>query len=711
MKVLKIIAAVCIFVLGVLEVASAETVKIDGWNVEYLGASGTTDTTFTYKACPSGTDSGTLKSFVIGVPSCFPKFSVVSSSPATSTVEERDATNGVVGIVWKNLSYSACQNFSYTIKGKVTVADGDKINIGVTDQDTCGNCCTTCGEAGLLTGPKCVENGVGVCGLVAHSDIVLMHDQSACVSKAAADAERAASTSFVTSLNPLKEKARVAIGSYHWGDDASCGTTGWPSSLTKPYLKDYARYISVLNDTATGWDYDGYLTQDYGTLSPVTNTYRALNGFANQSPYTCGKAPLDAAIEVGDLHIRSGWADPQTPNYIVVVSNGRPNKFVDGTCSNACDCADAKNHALAERNAAVANGTKIFTIYLDDGGCGCTAEQVRTGKEDFLRDQIATDSTYYFEASTTTLKSVYEQIYDRVTHFVSCDATQFAPFEACCNEANGTCYPCPTPTPTNTATPTKTATPTNTPTRTPTSTPTKTPTSTPTKTPTSTPTKTPTSTPTRTPTSTPTKTPTSTSTKTPTSTPTSTFTPTVTATATSTPTQTATATVYVEQCPELQCTQTSTVSLTEELKAKAKEHYKLNYQYILKLRSKVLIKKFTAANKKIYKEALSNIAKLPASIQTCAQNICCTDVKVNGDIVARQLNLVTSLYKLTQQIKSALPKYVSIKVPCTRTPAECRKDKQKIESLTKWLNKQAKKLKAEELSLSNQIPLTQTECR
>ncbi len=481
----KFLVSVALFLLAlVVSISPAQAqVNIDGWNVTYVGKAAVGgNTRFSYRACPSGTNSGPLKSFTIGVPSCYPPYSVVATSPTgPSLVPTRNDTNGAFGIVWNGLNLTACQDFSYTLAGVIPDNQVDLINIGVTDTDSCQGCCSTCGAVGLLTGPKCLPC-VGVQGQYAHNDVVLMHDNSACISPSGIAAQKAASKQLVQDIDALvTEKSRFAIASHNW-DTVGNGCIGaWPGGFSEPYLRQYARYQSLLNDAITAWDYDGYLTHNYGvsTTGSETNTYRALARMSQNSPYTCGLSPLDAALEVGDIELDSGWADPQTPNYLIIVSTGRPNKYVGGTCANNCNCPNARTQAVAKRNAAIANGVEVFTIYLDEGACGCSGADVQAGK-DFLRTQIASSTGHYYEATSATINSVVQQI--KNSKIIATCAT-----------------PTPTVTPTRTPTVTPTRTPTVTPTRTPTITPT--PTRTPTRTPTptgtySTPTPTPTATPT-----------------------------------------------------------------------------------------------------------------------------------------------------------------------------------------------------------------------
>ena len=127
----------------------------------------------------------------------------------------------------------------------------------------------------------------------------------------------------------------------------------------------------------------------------------------------------------------------------------------------------------------------------------------------------------------------------------------------------------------------------------------------------------------------------------------------------------------------------------------------------MKLGSAKLIKKFNALNKKIYKDMISEISKLPATVQQCSQSICCTDVKVNVDVVETELSLIVKLYNLTVQIKNNLPKAKPGGV-CHGTG--CAQRQVAGQSLIKWLTSQAKRLKAGETKAANQIPVLATQC-
>lgn len=557
------------FALSLSGSAQAQTsATIDGWTVTYQGMTTVGgNTQFSYRACP-GAGAGFLKTFSLGVPSCYPALNVVSATPATSLSLQRISTNGVYGIVWQFTSsdnITTCKDFSYTLQGTGYTADTayttDKVNVGLTASTSCSTCCPDCGAAAVMTGPKCVYASKAICGQVSHADVSIFLDQSACIPTTLATNERSAAIQFVKDQEALRERAQIGIASYHYGNSAQCNTTGWPSGYAKPYGKDFARYISLLNGTltqpVTGWDYDGFLTKVYGTLGSnednSTNTYRALFGFANQSPFTCGASPLNSVFDVGSKHLNSAYGDPQTPNHIIVVSSGIINQASDAngnpiSCANPCDCPAARTAAKAQRDAAVAAGIKIHTVFLSDAtACSCTAAQIEQGRV-FLRDQIASDASSFYQATASTLTAVLQQINtNKVQTTLQCDSAYYNnPAKGWCgavcdpNQGGGTCVPqaCPTatPTPTNTPTYTPTNTPTNTPTKTPTPTPTYT--FTPTRTPTHTPTNTPTNTPTKTPTRTPTPTNTIKCDCTPTPTPTPTKTPTVTPTATATATKT-----------------------------------------------------------------------------------------------------------------------------------------------------------------------------
>ena len=465
-KNLKYIFVIFCLVVSASRAFAQTTTTADGWAVTFKGATNptATTTTYTYQACPTNAQSGRMTIFSLGVPSCFPQFNVIAASPTTSLTIDQDKSNGVYGIVWRNLRLTACQTFSYTLAGAYTAID--KIDVGVTADDSCGSCCTNCGAASVIAGPKCEIKGVGVCGDIARSDIAIMLEQSASISKAGADKIRSAASSLVQDFSGLRVSPRIAIGGFNYGNNAQCNSTGWPSGFVKPYLKDYARFISLLNGTATtvadAWDYDGFLQRDYGipglTEATSSNTYRALLGYSNQSPYTCGSSPMDAAIEVSDRHISSvygsGYSDPQSDNYIILVSTGRPSQYGTVTCSNPCDCAEAKAAAKAKRDAALNDGVKIAAVYFNDATT-CTAAQIQAGK-DFLKNQIASDPSLYFESDANSIGAVLKTVKTtKLTQTVTCDQSQFAnSCGASCdlNDNGGTCKPIvcgvpPTPTP------------------------------------------------------------------------------------------------------------------------------------------------------------------------------------------------------------------------------------------------------------------------
>lgn len=445
-------------------VAYAQTVTIDGWNVSYLGKTYVgNDTKFSYRAC-SQAGQGPLRRFTIGVPDCFPVFTVVDSSPSTSLEPNWDDSNGVYGVLFNNLNLaSGCKDFSYTVLGTVKDSDVGQVTIGVTDDDSGSNCSKSCGcgSGGLLPGPKCIigtGQGGGACGPYVYGDVVIMQDGSRCVTPAdpanqpdtRRDAEKTACTDFVNAVAPLDLRPRVGIASHNWGNSLTCNTQTIITDPNDPWAR-----FSSLDDGAGGLDFDGYLHQDF-----VPNTYNAISKGIN---WTCGDTPLDAAITVAQNHMTSPWGDNQSPNYMILISHGRTNRWSSaggGACNaaNSCNCATAKNYALTAANQAKAQGTTIFTVFLDDTTCGCSAADTTAGKN-FLRDQIATNASDYFEATTATLPSVLDQIRAKLTGVVSCPAGKV------CD--NGCCMaPTPTPTPTKSPTPTKTPTPT------PTSTPT-----------------------------------------------------------------------------------------------------------------------------------------------------------------------------------------------------------------------------------------------
>jgi len=137
----------------------------------------------------------------------------------------------------------------------------------------------------------------------------------------------------------------------------------------------------------------------------------------------------------------------------------------------------------------------------------------------------------------------------------------------------------------------------------------------------------------------------------------------------------------------------------------------LNKQLILRLRSKSQQAKYNKRNKDIYNQFLKSVSQVPASTTKCSANECCTDQKVNVKIKADVLALISKQYKLYLEIRKQVPKYGKPGVPCTRPKAECDRDKNKYESLLKWLDKRARQIRANELVLTKEIPLSDSECR
>ena len=507
----KVITSVIVLLITTLS-ANAQTITLNNWTVEALTptyASG--NTTFTYRVCKnSGAEN--LDDFALGVPGCFPSFSVVDKY--TGGTIGQFSESGVQGVYWNSNLSSGCRDYYYTLAGTINTFAPINVSLDVQNQSV---------ATGQLPGPKCIRTSNGLCGITSPADVFILIDKTGSVSNSELTAEKNAAKTLLNEFATAQEKPRVAIGSFN------------------------VQSFSDAELLAT-------LTSSYGADgSPGTGLYQAINNISG----TDGNTNLVSPLNLANDHLLSGFGDPQTPDYIVLISDGIANRpttfpptYPNSTGCGSCDCPQARAAAASTATTIKNLGTKIFAIRFGDNTGTCNSAQVQLGGQ-FLDQEISSGPGYYFEGSTANLS----EIFDKISGFISCSSNNYQCGADC---VSGVCQPitCPTSTPTTTPTrtPTSTATPTNTPTLTPTITPTATPTSTPTRTPTIT--QTPTRTPTATPTVTPTVTPTAT--KTPTVTPTSTNTPTVTPTATNTPTVTPTAT----NTPTVTPTATNTPTVT-----------------------------------------------------------------------------------------------------------------------------------------------------
>ncbi|NMC61898.1 MAG: hypothetical protein GYA55_01880, partial [SAR324 cluster bacterium] len=146
-------------------------------------------------------------------------------------------------------------------------------------------------------------------------------------------------------------------------------------------------------------------------------------------------------------------------------------------------------------------------------------------------------------------------------------------------------------------------------------------------------------------------------------------------------------------------------------KNQARAFYNLNYQTILRLRSKSQQQKWVKQNKVIYESILKTIKLIPASSTQCTVNECCFDEKINVKAKNELLSLIDRQYKLYKSIRKIIPGWGSPGVPCTRSKAECERDKRKYQDLLRWVDKRAKQIRSNELIQTKDIPLVDTECR
>ena len=351
-----------------------------------------------------------------------------------------------------------------------------------------------------------------------------MIDKTGSVTDSDLAAEKAAAKTLLNEFATAQEKPRVAIATFN---------------------------VSRTNDARVVPG--GHLTSTFGSDAGAgTGLYLAINAISN----TTGETNIQAALQVSQDEFDSGYGDPQTPNYIVLISDGISNRpktfpplYPNSNGCYVCNCPQSRAAALSTRTNVVATGTKIFTIHFGDNSGLCSAAEIALGAT-FLNDSISSGSGYNFEGNTGNLAGIF----DKISGYIACSSTGYTCGANC---VNGTCQAasCPTPTPTATVTPTPASTATPTPTRT----------ATPTLTFTATVTPTVTNTATTTPTVTNTATATATATNTATVTNTATLTPTATSTATVTPTATNTATVTNTATATPTATNTATVTNTATL--------------------------------------------------------------------------------------------------------------------------------------------------
>lgn len=606
-------------------------IDLDGYSVNFSGLTNTANsTTVSYEVCRNA-GAQDISNFQLGVPSCFPSFVITDTVPSTGVSTGQDPNTGIVGVKWENISglvnTNSCKTFSYTFNRVITQTA--LINVGVKAGQN--------PEIGTITGPKCIRESSQQCGLTAPADVVIMIDKTGSISNTELTAQKNAAKLMLSQFATATEKPRVAIGTFNC-TTFSCSTVS-------------ARIVA-----------DGELTSNFGSDgSPGTRLYKAINNISSPS----GNTNLGDGFDVSQAELTSGRGDPQTDNFIIILSDGIPNRptsFNGNNCSSVCNCSAAKEYADSRRDIAAAAGTKIFAIHYGDDVGSCSGANVQAGA-DFMRDRLSSGPGFFFTGNSGNL----DQIFTTIVKDISCNDAGYNDGIIYCgaNCTSGQCVPIlcptrtPTPTPTNTSTPTATAT--STPTLTPTNTPTPTPTNTATATPTNTATATPTET--STPTNTPTFTPESTNTPEVTATPTNTATaiPTETGTPTATPTFTPTSTPTsgsgggLGGVTEVKCEEQNIQSAQIKADGVSAAQAELNARAIRELKrgakSDKSLLRFAAARKaesdKLYVASWTVTWSIPSTVKNCSGGTTCSTSNYSAQLTtyadsANRLNTLLS---------------------------------------------------------------------
>jgi len=251
------------------------------------------------------------------------------------------------------------------------------------------------------------------CGTSADSDIVIMIDRTGSITPSDLTNEKNAAAVLIDFFATSNPKPRIAIGTFNGTTDGGVGYPG-PARIHQ------------------------HLTTNYGSKSPLSGLYLTLNNIMDSSGRTNLSAAIaDASSEFSTMTTR--------PRYIILISDGIANRPPDDLSCGTCGCATAFN--LADQNASSSEttfGTKIFAIHYGTGaGCPSLPANDALNPVRFLRDDIATQTSYYFEGNQNLMG-----VFNQIAQNIACPAT-----------------------PTPSATPTPIALPTITPTATPTSAP------------------------------------------------------------------------------------------------------------------------------------------------------------------------------------------------------------------------------------------------
>lgn len=265
------------------------------------------------------------------------------------------------------------------------------------------------------------------CGNTAEADVVIMIDLSGGMTAENIAAQKAAATELLDFFDSAPHKPRVAVGTFN----TVCFSYG--ECYPVPPSPE-SRIVTPLSVNYT----DAYTALSAGP-----------GGIVGEGPGGAGLGGTNiaSALNLAQSHIE-GSGDPDTPNYVVIISDGDPNfpgYYQSFECGN-CWCPQAENAGVAAANALKSAGTGIFTIHF--GATSCGGATYMAG--------ISSGPGFSFSGGENL-----EGIFDEISRIITCDDGNVCTQDSC-NEQTGLCEfidICPEPTPTPTPTPTASPTP------------------------------------------------------------------------------------------------------------------------------------------------------------------------------------------------------------------------------------------------------------
>jgi hypothetical protein len=319
------------------------------------------------------------------------------------------ADNGVPSYVVLDGAYTACP------PGYCCAANGTFTPL--TDSDPCT--IDTCDANGV---PQHVPEPSGCCGECnsTRANVVIMLDLTGSILTPALVAEVAGAKALLEVFSNGDPRPLVAIGTFN-GPCAAGNGQGCAE------IVDGARIKAGLTDSYANLN----LALDQILIDEQLGN-RPANGLTN----------LKAAIDVA----QSILPVPETansPNYIVVVSDGIPNRPRCTDPPNGppccpqdqnqyCICSVSDNAAANAADSAEAAGTDIFAIHYE-GDHSCSGEPA-AGIQ-FMRDSIATSSAFFIDGDTADIAGDYDLIcaFHGVVQSISCDDGDPASRDCCRN--------------------------------------------------------------------------------------------------------------------------------------------------------------------------------------------------------------------------------------------------------------------------------------